>query len=160
MIGSLLLFLGSAGYLAGRAACSNIAKSQINSHTNNMGTNVQRQMELERMAVGASPYDRTRFVSLLENADLSKASMQTTHEAKRKELLEKYGKFESYSRAYNKIHCFSDMITINDSDYAVWIIAQSEGWTYEKKIINTLPSYCYGYAMHNDSYVKNRAKWI
>ncbi len=106
MIGSLLLFLGSAGYLGYKSASSQRAKANIQAHERNTGINVKRQFELELLAGGTTPYDRQRFINLLKNADLSRTSMRDAHEKKRKQLLEEFGKFDSYSRAYNKIHSY------------------------------------------------------
>ncbi len=151
MIGGLLLFLGSAGYLTHKAASSQRAQFEIKNYTRNTGINIERQMKLERMSLGSTPYDRSQFVSLLKNANLNGITMQQAHEQKRKELLEKIGKFESYSQAYNKIRSFGDMVTLDDRNYAVWIILKSEGWRYNKQIISGLPSYCDGYEAWKDT---------
>ena len=160
MIGGLLLFLGSAGYLAYKTASSTSAKQDLNIHTKNTGINIQRQCELERMAMGGTAYDRKRFVDLLKNADLSKARFREFHESKREYLLSQYERFDEFHRVNSKINCFSDMIKIEDRNYAVWIIAKSEGWTYNKPMISGLPYMCDGYEMFNDPYVKKKARKI
>lgn len=160
MIGSLLLFLGSAGYLTYRAASSSNAQRNLNTHMISTGINFKRQLDLEVMSVGSTPENRKEFVRLLRNADLSRTTYRNLHEEKRKYLLEEYAKFDAYSSVCRGIKCFGDMIKREDSNYAVWIIAQSEGWTYEKGIAHGLPDYCYGYNAFNDSYVKKMSRRI
>lgn len=160
MITGLLMFLGSAGYLAYKTASSTNAKQDLNIHTKNTGINIPRQCELERMAMGATPFDRQRFIQLLKNADLSKARCREFHESKREYLLSQYERFDEFHRVNPKIQSFSDMIKIDDKNYAVWIISKSEGWTYNKPMISGLPPMCDGYEMFNDPYVKKKARKI
>ena len=151
MISELLWFLGSGAYIAHKSASSQRATTQASAISKSNGLNIPRQMHVERLAVGATPRDRQEFIELLENADLSKTTMCSTHKAKQKELLEKYGKFETWSKLNKSIRSFENMIFPRDKEYAVWIIAQSEGWTYNKSSFSELPSFCYGYQASKDT---------
>lgn len=158
MIGGLLMFLGSAGYLGYKAFSSNTARMEVEAHTRRLGLNVKRQLELERWVIGDSQYTRDKFLATLKAVEPNKMDMPSFCLGLKTRLLEEFGKFDEYSRLVKTIRSFSDMITINDQEYAVWLIAQHEGWTYNKHLFCTLPNFCSGHDASKDTYVKSRAR--
>lgn len=159
MIGGLIAFLASATYLGVKNISSQVADTQIQQRPSMVGTNADRQYQVWKWSMGHSAEDRAGFRHLLRNANLNgTGAYQAEHEKKREEILEKLEKFDEYSKASPKIRTFADYITPANREYAIWIIAQSEGWTYEVRGANLLPSYCRTYRKSADPYITKRSK--
>lgn len=118
LVSGLLLFLGSAVYVGGRAVSSNNARLRAQSISNSRGTNTERQSKLEMMSYGRTQKDKDEFTKLLGRDDF----------------------------------WFKDA-TLKERQYAIWSIAQKEGWVYTKEpgLMNFLPDSCYGYDPFKDT---------
>lgn len=65
LITGMLLFLGSAAAVGGKSIASTNAQLRAQTYHKQLGTNLQRQHDLEHLSWGNTEYDKQEFLRLL-----------------------------------------------------------------------------------------------
>lgn len=161
MISGLLMFLGSAVFLGGKAFSSSIAKSELSAHQNRTGVNSERQLKIGLMLTSKDEVDQRMVYDLLKSVDPNKTDMPKYFKGIKEKILGEMDQFfewkeKGYLDSYKGM---SSVIKMQDIEYTVWLISRQEGWTYEhQKPYIIPPSLCPGYEFAKDSYAMNLAK--
>ena len=130
MIGSLLLFLGSALFLGAKASKESMREIENNAEMRKVNTiplNRDRQYDLSHLFHSYKKEDQEMICELVKKSKCTAIGKQIAIEQ-----LDKAMKLVEYKRSVHGYPKISDYLFPNDIDLCIWVIAQDEGWVVDK----------------------------